>query len=214
MSILPLTLVTNTCFQIPGLDPWHADPQDPALTVMTDFRERASVTVPETALIDEALEHMRHTGVRCAFAIDDRRCIVVGLITAYDVTGEKPMQFMQAESIPRREVQVRDIMREISECPVADIKQIERATVAAVSNMFARNQLTHVPVVDTSDTGEQRLRGLLSAAKVKRLLSRSESIGQDLTGATAIQGRQEWRTTAHPVISGDGLLTPMRRIFR
>ena len=214
MSILPLTLVTNTCFPIPGRDPWHADPQDPALTVMTDFRERASVTVPETALIDEALEHMRHTGVRCAFAIDDRRSIVVGLITAYDVTGEKPMQFMQSEAIPRREVQVRDIMREISECPVADIKQIERATVAAVSNMFAKSQLTHVPVVDTSDTGEQRLRGLLSAAKVERLLSLSESIRHDLTRATATQAGQKLRAAAHPVISGDRLLTPMRRIFR
>jgi CBS domain-containing protein len=214
MSILSLTTVTNTCFQIPGLDPWHADPQDPALTVMTDFRERASVIVPDTALVDEALEHMRHTGVRCAFAIDARRSLVVGLITAYDITGEKPMQFMQSEAIPRREVMVRDIMQEISECPVADIKQIERATVAAVSNMFAKNQLTHVPVVETSDTGEHRLRGLLSAAKVKRLLSRSETIGHDLARDPAPQGGHKSRATAHPAISADSLLTPMRRVFR
>ena len=174
-SILPLTLATNTCYQIPGLDPWHADPQDPALTVMTDFRERASVTVPETASIDEALEHMRHTGVRCAFAIDDRRSIVVGLITAYDVTGERPMQFMQAEAIPRREVQVRDIMREISECPVADIKQIERATVAAVSNMFAKKLLTHVPVVVISgqvDSNMALTRG--AAAVLQKPISRAQ----------------------------------------
>jgi CBS domain-containing protein len=214
MSILALTRVTNTCFQIPGLDPWHADPQDPALTVMTDFRERASVTVPDTAYIDEALEHMRHTGVRCAFAIDDRRSIVVGLITAYDITGEKPMQVMQSEAVPRREVLVRDIMQEIAECPVADIKLIERATVAAVSNMFIKNQFTHVPVVETSETGEQRLRGLLSAAKVRRLLSRSESIGHDLAGNTATQGAHKVRAAAHPLISGDRLLTPTRRVFR
>ena len=176
MSILSLTGVTSTSLQIPGLEPWYADPQDPALTVMTDFRERASVIVPDTALIDEALEHMRHTGVRCAFAIDDRRRIVVGLITAYDITGEKPMQYMQSRAIPRREVLVRDIMQKISECRVVDIKQVERATVVAVSNMFAKNRLTHVPVMEMSETGEQRLRGLLSAAKVKRLLSRSESV--------------------------------------
>jgi CBS domain-containing protein len=181
---------------------------------MTDFRERASVTVPDTALIDEALEHTRHTGVRCAFAIDDRRSIVVGLITAYDITGEKPMQFMQSQAIPRREVLVSDIMLEISECPVADIKQIERATVAAMSNMFAKSQFTHVPVMETSDTGEQRLRGLLSAAKVKRLLSRSGSISRDLARDTAIQGSHKLRAPAHPVISGDRLLTPFRRIFR
>jgi CBS domain containing-hemolysin-like protein len=176
MSILSLTAVTNTNLQIPGLEPWYADPQDPALTVMTDFRERASVVVPDTGAIDEALEHMRHAGVRCAFAIDDRWRVVVGLITAYDITGEKPMQYMQSRAIRRREVLVRDIMQEISECRVADIKQVERATVAAVSNMFAKNQLTHVPVMETSDTGEQRLRGLLSAARVRRLLSRAEPV--------------------------------------
>jgi CBS domain-containing protein len=213
MSNLSLALVTNTSLQIPGLDPWHADPKDPALTVMTDFRERASVTVPDTAAIDEALEHMRHTGVRCAFAIDDRRRIVVGLITAYDITGEKPMQFMQSAAIPRREVVVRDIMQEISECRVADIKQIESATVAAVADMFAKNQLTHVPVVEMGEGREQRLRGMLSAAKVKRLLSRSESLGQ-WAWDNSTQGSHKLRAMARPTITADRLPVAIGRIFR
>ena len=175
MYILSLTPVTNTSFQIPGVEPWYADPQDPALTVMTDFRERASITVPDIAPIDEALEHMRHTGVRCAFAIDEGRRVVVGLITAYDITGEKPIQCAQSRAIQRREVLVRDIMQEISDCRVVDIKQIEIATVGAVSDMFAKYRLTHVPVMETSETGEQRLRGLLSAARVRRLLLRPGS---------------------------------------
>jgi CBS domain-containing protein len=185
MSILLLTAVANPRLQIPGVEPWHADPQDPALTVMTDFRERTSVTVSDTAMIDEALEHMRHTAVRCAFTIDYQSRIVVGLITAYDILGEKPMQYMQSAAIPRREVLVRDIMQKMSEWHVADIKQIERATVAAVSNMFAEKRLTHVPVMETSEAGVQRLRGLLSAAKIKRLLSRPESVRHDLAGASA-----------------------------
>jgi CBS domain-containing protein len=185
MSILLLTTVANARLQIPGIDPWHADPQDPALTVMTDFRERTSVTVSDTAIIDEALEHMRHTGVRCAFTIDYQSRMIVGLITAYDILGEKPMQYMQSAAIPRREVLVRDIMQKISEWHVADIKQIERASVAAVSNMFAERRLSHVPVMETSEAGEQRLRGLLSAAKVRRLLSRPESVRRDLAGASA-----------------------------
>ncbi len=175
MSILSLTVITNTSLKIPGVDPWHAHPQDPALSVMTDFRERASVTVSATAMIDEALEHMKHTGVRSAFAIDDQSRVVVGLVTAYDITGEKPMQYMQTAAIPRREVLVRDIMQRISDLRVADIKQIELATVAAVFDIFTDERLTHVPVMETSEAGEQRLRGLLSAAKIKRLLSRPEA---------------------------------------
>ena len=183
MSILSLTLVTNTNVQIPGFEPWYANPQDPALTVMTDFRERASITVADTATIDEALEHMRHTGVRCAFAIDERKRVVVGLISAYDITGEKPIQCAQFRAIQRREVLVRDIMQEISDCRVVDIKQIEIATVEAVSEMFARYRLTHVPVMETNETGEQRLRGLLSAAKVRRLLARPGSRRDSAVGS-------------------------------
>jgi CBS domain-containing protein len=202
MSILLLTSLTNASLQIPGFEPWYADPQDPALTVMTDFRERASVTVPDTVAIDEALEHMRHTGVRCAFAIDERSWLVVGLITAYDITGEKPLQYMQSRAIQRREVLVRDIMQEISDCRVVDVKQIEGATVAAVSNMFAKNRLSHVPVMETSETGEQRLRGLLSAAKVRRLLSRPGSIRRDSTGNAATQGSHASRAVAYSAITG------------
>jgi CBS domain-containing protein len=171
MSILALSAITNSGLKIPGADPWHADPNDPAASVMTDFREHASVTVTETARIDEALEHMKHAGVRSAFAIDDRNRVVVGFITAYDITGEKPMQYMQSAAIPRREVLVCDIMRTLSELRVVDIKQIERATVADVSKLFSEWPLTHVPVVETGEGGERRLRGLLSAAKIKRLLS-------------------------------------------
>ena len=214
MSILALTAVSNTSLQIPGVEPWYADPRDPALTVMTDFRERGSITVPDTDGIDKALEHMRHTGVRCAFAIDEPKCVVVGLITAYDIIGEKPMQYMQSRALQRREVLVRDIMQAILDCRVVDIKQIELATVAAVSNMFAKNRLTHVPVMETSETGEQRLRGLLSAAKVRRLLSRSGSFRRDFVGNAATQGIRELRAAAHPAISGDRLLTSTSRTFR
>jgi CBS domain-containing protein len=175
-SILPLTVVTNDRLPIPGSDPWHADPRDPALSVMTDFRECASITVSDTATIDHALEHMRHTGVRCAFAIDAPMRVVLGLITAYDIVGEKPMQYMLSRSIRRHEVLVRDIMLEISRCVVVDVKQIQRATVAAVANMFTANGLTHVPVMETSENGVQRLRGLLSAAKVRRLLTCAPSL--------------------------------------
>ena len=70
MSALSLRSVSSQSLQIPGADPWHAAPNDPALSVMTDFRERPSVTIAETATIDAALDHMKHNGVRCAFATD------------------------------------------------------------------------------------------------------------------------------------------------
>ena len=172
MSTLSLRTVTSRDLNIPGADPWYAAPGDPALSVMTDFRERASVTVAETTTIDAALEHMKHNGVRCAFVVDEKRRVVVGLITAYVILSETPMRHMQSTESPRREVLVHDMMQGIADWRVADIRDIEQATVASVSRVFGETGLTHIPVMETSDAGEQRLRGLLSAAKVKRLLSR------------------------------------------
>lgn len=171
MNSLKLTTLARNDLDIPGADPWHADPNDPALTVMTDFRERASVTVSETAAIDAALEHMKHTGVRCAFATDYARRVVVGMITAYDIMSEKPMRHLRSVDGTRAEVLVRDIMQKTAEWRVVNIRQIEHATVASVVKVFDESGLTHIAVMEGGESSVQRLRGLLSAAKVKRLLA-------------------------------------------
>jgi len=172
MNFQAVERINTPDLPIPGAEPWFAGSDDPAIGVMTDFRERTSITVMESATIDAALEHMKHTGVRCAFVIDDERRVVVGLITAYDVLSEKPMCYMQAVKSSRQEVLVRDIMQPIAEWRVADVRQIEQATVGSMYQWFEKSGLTHLPVMETARNGQQRLRGLLSAAKIRRLLGR------------------------------------------
>ncbi len=168
MSHLSLQKVAAETLNVPGTDPWHAEPSAPALTVMTDFRERASVTVAESATIDAALVHMRHAGVRSAFAIDEERHLVVGLITAYDISSEKPLQVVHT---PRSQVLVRDIMQRIADWYVIDYEALDRSTVGAVAQLFTQTGLTHIPVLQRDAHGTRVLRGLLSAARIKKLLA-------------------------------------------
>ncbi len=169
LSLVPLSTKT---LQIAGADRWYAQPEDPALSVMTDFRERSSVTVPESIAIDSALEHMKHTGVRCAFAVDESQRLVVGLITAYDIMGEKPLRHMRLTSTVRAHVLVKDLMVRVQDWKVAQVRQIERHKVADVAQLFDETLLTHIVVVESDEGGVERLRGILSAAKVRRLLSK------------------------------------------
>ena len=171
MTALTLCRSDDTELPIPGADPWHVAPSDPALSVMTDFRLTASITVPEMTPIDDALVHMRHTGVRCALAIDERRRVVVGLITAYDIMGEKPMRHMQAAAMHRHDVLVRHLMQHIPDWQVLCFTDIEHATVADIARLFADSALTHLPVMVADATGMRRIRGLFSASKVRRLLA-------------------------------------------
>lgn len=175
MPALSLVTVNANTLPIPGTEPWFADPDDPALSVMTDFRERASIVVAESDTIDAALEHMKHTGVRCAFAIDAKQRVVVGLITAYDISGEKPMRHVQSVGGTHGDILVRDIMQPIAECRVIDVGTIEHSTVAQVARLFEETRLSHIPVMESNAKGERHLRGLLSAARVKRLLSRPDA---------------------------------------
>lgn len=169
-STLKLKSVQNSSLPIPGAEPWYVCTTDPALSVMIDFRSRSSVTLPETASLDEALGHMKHTGVRCAFVVDEAKKTVVGMLTAYDISGEKPQQHMRFTGLGHDDVLVKDIMQKIGDWRVADLKDIEQSTVGDVWEVFNDSGLTHLPVMETTENNEQRLRGLFSFAKVKRLL--------------------------------------------
>ena len=171
MSTLTLTSITISDMPIPGADPWYANPDDPAITVMTDFRERASVTILETQTIDVALEHMKHAGVRCAFATNNNQR-VVGIITAYDILGEKPMQHVQTVASSRQDVLVQDIMTKTAAWQILNVKELELHCVGALHQLLVNARLTHIPVMEFDDHGAARLRGLLSAAKIRRLLSK------------------------------------------
>jgi CBS domain-containing protein len=171
MPSITLSSLPDADLPIPGVEPWHANASDLALTVMTDFRERSSVTIDESAPVDEALSHMKHVGVRCAFATNANQR-VVGLVTAYDILGDAPLRHVQAIAGAREDVVVRDIMRRPSEWKVLDIADLERMTVGSLHEMFEGTRLSHIPVMELATGGTRQLRGLLSGAKIRRLLSR------------------------------------------
>lgn len=169
-AVLKLKSVQCASLPIPGADPWYACESDQALSVMIDFRSRPSVTLNENETIDEALKHLKHAGVRCAFVIDEKKHAVVGMLTAHDILGEKPQQHVHFAGGSRGDVRVRDIMQDISDWRVADLKDIEQSTVGDVLKILHEVGVTHLPVMETTDSNDQRLRGLFSFAKIKRLL--------------------------------------------
>ena len=152
----------------PQTGAWHVKPGDPARSVMTDFREHGIVSVRRDDAIDAALEHMRHAGVRSAFVLDEPRTRVLGLITAYDIMGEKPLRYAQEMNVHRDELLVRHLMESTVDWSVLRFEDVERASVADVLDAFKRSQRTHLPVV-VNDSAGTRLRGVFSSAKLLRL---------------------------------------------
>jgi len=81
-------------------------------------------------VIDEALEHMRHTAF-LPFAIDDRRGRRSRIDYRLRYAGEKPMQYMQTRNNAPRSAGPR-LMQKSPDAACVDIKHIERATVIDV----------------------------------------------------------------------------------
>ncbi len=164
------TLAKDSGATGPKNESWQVKLTDPAISVMTDFRERAFFKVEVDEQIDEALSKMRHAGLRAAFVLDKRTDRLLGIITAYDIMGEKPLRFMQSSGVTgHKDIRVSDLMEPLEEILVVDIREVERATVQDVLDALQKSGRTHLPVMDHGGGGAPHLRGLLSTSKVLRL---------------------------------------------
>ena len=83
--------------------------ESPALEVMTDLLRTSPATIRPQAPIEGAKQFMIARGVRRLLVVDERD-MVLGLVTATDVLGEKSMRVAMERGIKRGELTVGDIM--------------------------------------------------------------------------------------------------------
>jgi CBS domain-containing protein len=158
----------------PSNAPWQVELKDPATSVMTDFAVRSMFKVTPDETIDEALQKMKVAGLRIAFVKEKGSEKLLGSITSYDIMGEKPMRYLQSVSFPDRgithkDIRVRDIMEHTEDWVVADMHDVEKATVQNILESLQKHGKTHLPVIEVKGGKEARLRGLFSSAKILRL---------------------------------------------
>jgi CBS domain-containing protein len=153
---------------------------------MTDFKQRAPVTVESNATIGQALATMMHSGVRLLFVLDAGSRLV-GLVSSYDIQGEKPMRYLQSQGFTHRtsrhdDVRVGDIMEPTDAWHVLSFDQVCRATVADIVSTFKQTGRSHLVVIEPGD-GPRRyvVRGLISATHVGKQLG----MALEFHGATA-----------------------------
>jgi len=128
-----LSLTGDPVLARPAVPEGKVKLDDPAESVMTDFRQVVALTVAGDTPIDEALQYMVHASVRLLFALD-RDSRLIGLITSTDIQGEKPIQRMAVEHAhgagSRRDILVMDIMTPVESWDALDYETVRRATVA------------------------------------------------------------------------------------
>lgn len=146
----------------------HLKPNDAAREVMTDLRATTAVSITPDVGIDLAEERMRRRGVRMLF-VQDKEGALLGLITASDLMGEKPMQFIQRQGGVHREILVADIMTPSERLEVLKLSDVLAARIGNIVATLQRCGRQHALVVDMVD-GRETVRGLFSASRIARQL--------------------------------------------
>jgi CBS-domain-containing membrane protein len=151
--------------------------EDSALQVLTDFqRLTAVITLPGDS-VDEAHRRMIQRGVRLLLVVDQDRK-VLGVITATDILGEKPVQVITQRGVRREEVLVRDVMTAQERLDVLRMADVRSAKVGHIVATLQRAGRQHAVVIDVDAAGRQTVRGVFSTTQIARQLGVAISTGE------------------------------------
>lgn len=158
----------------------HAELTDPASAIFTDLRVASSVAVPSSEPLGDSLRLMQLAGVRMAFVTQGSGS-VVGLVTAADLHGERPMLLAGQRGVSHRDLSVADVMTPVSAWVTVDVKNVAKARVGDIVATFqasGHRYLIVTEMVSTDATLRSVVRGLFSANRAERALG--HSIDQDI----------------------------------
>jgi len=144
-------------------------PDDPALSVMTDLKRVTAVIVLPGDTVDEAHARMIQRGVRLLLVVDQNRK-VLGIITASELLGEKPVQVASERGIRREEISVRDVMTPHERLEVLDLADLRAAKVGHIVTTLHKVGRQHALVAERDAKGQQTVVGLFSATQIARQL--------------------------------------------
>ena len=147
----------------------------PASQVMTDLTRVAPATIRPQAPLAGANQFMITRGVRLLLVVDDLES-VLGVITATDLLGERPILVATQRGLRRDELTVADIMTPAVKVEALDLADVENARVGHVLETLRRAGRQHTLVVDAGGL----VRGIFSISQIARQLGVSLPAGGEI----------------------------------
>lgn len=152
--------------------PDHVTLESKAMDVMTNLRSVGVITVRAKTPMDRANDKMIRYGVRTLLVLDEQEK-VVGLITAQDILGEKPMRHLQEVGGKHSDILVSDVMTPQSDLNVIKVSDVMASKVGHIIATLKAAGHQHALVVDEDSTGNQIICGMFSATQIARQLGLS-----------------------------------------
>jgi len=155
-----------------------------AVDVMTDLTRVKVFTVAPGTPINDALQKMIHAEVRLLIVTGPTDA-VLGVVSADDIMGERPVSISVAERIPHNAVRVQQIMTPSDQIEALRMDDVADARVGDIVATLRGAGRQHAIVLDRDEnSGHESLRGIFSVTQIARQLGVSiESDGKAQTFA-------------------------------
>ena len=163
--------------------------KSPALEVMTDLARVTPATIRPQAPLAGANQFMITRGVRLLLVVDDHEN-VLGVITATDILGERPMLVATERGMRRDEITVADVMIPAERVEVIALSDVQGARVGHVLETLRRAGRQHALAIDFDEIPSGRplmppgkramVRGIFSISQIARQLGVSVATGGEV----------------------------------
>lgn len=170
-SYKPLTqaaISASGCYVLDIHNPAPVRVDSSALEVMTDLSKIPAATVSPDDALSNANQSMLLRGVR-QLIVSDSQGKILGVITATDLLGERPVLVAQSRGIKRSELLVGDVMTPMEKMEVLQLADVMRAEVGHIVATLKSASRVHALVVEERNE-QQVLRGIFSASQIARQL--------------------------------------------
>lgn len=147
--------------------PARVDMDTPATAVMTDLRRVPAVTIAPDATVEVAHERMIHARVRLLL-VTATNGDVLGLVTARDLLGEKPIRIAVDDGVARDSVAVARVMVPSERIQVLDYNEVQHSSVGDVVMTLREASRQHALVVEHGP--QPVIRGIFSTTQIGRQL--------------------------------------------
>jgi len=145
---------------------------NPALNVMTDLNKIKAYTIESTSTLEFANTKMIACGVRLLFVMNADNSLV-GLVTATDLLGEKPILYLQQNGGTRENIPIKDLMTPRAKLKTLELSNVSKSKVGDIVETMISFGRQHILVVDKQNQFQQEyICGLFSITHVSRQLGK------------------------------------------
>jgi len=147
--------------------PVQAD--SPAIEVMTDLQKFSIATISVDATLSQATQKMVARGVRLLL-VNNISGEILGLITARDTMGERPIKLLQQNGGKHGDLTVRDCMTPADKIEALALNDVLHAEVGHIVATLKNSGRQHALVIGPDANGEELIRGIFSITQIGRQL--------------------------------------------